>query len=93
MRTPQGIIDLIIAHRQHVSLSFINDALEFCVGNVSFCMVQHVIRRIPLILKESQSAYGMMATVQRNTECTVLISFWPGIHKARIWETRKNFGW
>lgn len=53
MRTPLGITDLITAHRQHVSLSFINDTLEFCVGNVGFCVVQHVMRRrVPLILKK-----------------------------------------
>jgi len=54
MRTPRGIIDLITARRQHVSLSFINGALEVYVGNVGFCVVQHVMRRrIALILKNS----------------------------------------
>lgn len=42
MRTPQGIADLITAHGQHASLSFLNRALEVCVANGGFRVVQHL---------------------------------------------------
>lgn len=73
MRTPQGITDLITAHGQHASLYFLNYALEVCVANGGFCVVQHLARRRrPLILKifRVQGA-GMVPAVQRRAKCCV----------------------
>lgn len=72
MRTPQGIADLITAHRQHASLSFLNYASEVCVANVGFGVVRHLTRRRrrrPLILKIfSVQGAGMVPAVQRRAK-------------------------
>lgn len=74
-------------------LSFINVIeLEVYVGKESFCVVQHVMRRIPLILKKKQSAYGMLATVQPNTECIIPISLWHSQSKKPEDLTKNLFG-